>query len=353
LRARLRPRPPAGQNPSANRAMATGSVVEASTALWPLLLTFLHREIGGEVRGYDTEGRVYASLTSLWRWELDGELSSGLPPPLPDTLAAAQAAERQPASSPAPAAVEQHAIRESASQAWYGDGFDYWESEENCPSSDQGVLGGFAHLSPLDARDSHAFLDALATKCPELRFDVAADCGAGIGRVSKVTLLPRFGQVYLVEQSPRLLAAAPEYIGDPDASRARFIRAGLQEYNPPASSLDVVWVQWVVGHLHDLDLVRFLRRMGAALRPGGLVVIKDNVANPEEPWTFVMDREDRSITRSREYLVAVCRFAGFEVVLEHLQRGFDEGLFPVPMIALRKVREVGEVATAGGGDAEL
>jgi hypothetical protein len=55
----------------------------------------------------------------------------------------------------------------------------------------------------------------------------AADCGAGIGRVSKHLLLPRCEAVHLVEQSPRLLGASAEYIG-PDAARTTRINIGLQ-----------------------------------------------------------------------------------------------------------------------------
>lgn len=76
-------------------------------------------------------------------------------------------------------------------------------------------------------RDSNSFLDALSLQRPELRFDRVADCGAGIGRVSKFLLLPRFKQVDLVEQSPRLLAAAPAYVQD-GIERMTCIEAGLQ-----------------------------------------------------------------------------------------------------------------------------
>ena len=104
---------------------------------------------------------------------------------------------------------------------------------------------------------------------PQLRFDRAADCGAGIGRVSKNFLLKRFESVELVEQSPRLLRAAPEYLGE-DAARATYLLQGLQvasanqyylyyyqlnlnslivqDFEPAADSYDCIWIQWVIGH---------------------------------------------------------------------------------------------------------
>jgi protein N-terminal methyltransferase len=78
-----------------------------------------------------------------------------------------------------------------------------------------------------DVRDSNLFLDSLSEMRPQLRFGRAADCGAGIGRVSKNFLLKRFESVELVEQSPRLLRAAPEYLGE-DAARATYLLQGLQ-----------------------------------------------------------------------------------------------------------------------------
>ena len=54
-----------------------------------------------------------------------------------------------------------------------------------------------------------------------------SDCGAGIGRVTKHLLLERFESVDVVEQSPRLLQAAPKYIGR-DRDRAQYLCVGLQ-----------------------------------------------------------------------------------------------------------------------------
>ena len=61
------------------------------------------------------------------------------------------------------------------------------------------------------------------------RFDT--DCGGGIGRVTKNLLLPRFNHVDIVEQSPRLLNAAPGYIGELGSRRVSLILTGLQVIN--------------------------------------------------------------------------------------------------------------------------
>lgn len=66
-----------------------------------------------------------------------------------------------------------------------------------------------------------------------------ADCGAGIGRVSKHLLLPRCAAVHLVEQSPRLLNASEAYIG-PDAARTSKINIGLQVSYSIASAISPI-----------------------------------------------------------------------------------------------------------------
>lgn len=92
-----------------------------------------------------------------------------------------------------------------------------------------GVLGGFGHLTPVDVHESNLFLDSIQQKYPFVRYDDVADCGAGIGRVTKHLLLPRCtSSVTLVEQSPRLLQSASEYVGTMEGKRIAFLQQGLQ-----------------------------------------------------------------------------------------------------------------------------
>ena len=35
---------------------------------------------------------------------------------------------------------------------------------------------------------------------------------------------------------------------------------GLQNFTPSQEAYDVIWIQWVLGHLTDDDLVAFLKR---------------------------------------------------------------------------------------------
>jgi len=221
-------------------------------------------------------------------------------------------------------------FRPTASAAsWYTDATKFWESEANCPPSIDGMLGGFASISPVDCAGSQRFLTALSLPSPLAR---ACDCGAGIGRVTRDFLLPAgFSNVDLVEVSPRLSKASPDFIGNA-AAKCRFFNIGMQDFNPTANAYDCIWIQWVIGHLDDLDCILFLQRCLAGLTPHGVICIKDNMCESD---AFVVDVDDSSVTRSRPYMEKIFDLAGCEVVKCEVQRDFPKEIYPVPMYALR------------------
>lgn len=90
-----------------------------------------------EISGTDTDDRIYSDLKSMWKYELSSK-------PGEDVI------------------------------RWYSKAYDYWESDENCPVSDDGVLGGFGFLTEVDVRDSNRFLDSVLEIRPDLRFDRVA-----------------------------------------------------------------------------------------------------------------------------------------------------------------------------------
>lgn len=188
----------------------------------------------------------------------------------------------------------------------------------------------------MDIRDSNSFIASLKAVRPLLRFDRAADCGAGIGRVSKHLLLHHFQHVDLIEQSPRLLQSSIGYIGAPDAARTARVEVGLQDFRPYRGEYDVIWIQWVIGHLHDVDFVNFFRRCLYGLKPNGVIVLKDNLA---ANYTFVVDNSDSSVSRSLAYMKMLFEMSGIKVLLEARQTDFPEELYPVIMLALVDARE--------------
>ena len=162
---------------------------------------------------------------------------------------------------------------------WYAKAVQYWDAQ---PATDDGVLGGHADaVAGADVAQSEAFLLKVvgparleAAAAGKLAL-AAADCGAGVGRVSKDLLLRFFAHVDLVEPSAHLLAAARARLGEAVAAGGAcggragarlvgqpraFLQCGLQAWNPAPATYDVVWVQWALLYLTDGEM-RKMREM--------------------------------------------------------------------------------------------
>ncbi|KAL9251399.1 Alpha N-terminal protein methyltransferase 1-like protein [Drosera capensis] len=255
-----------------------------------------------EAGGSDSGGREFKNAAEMWREQLGEE----------------------------PAAADSH-----KRVSWYRDGVAYWQGVE---ASVDGVLGGYGHISDADIKGSEAFLKCVLNDvCVDggaKRHLVALDCGSGIGRVTKNLLIRYFHEVDLLEPVSHFLEAARQSLADetlPERHRAsNFYCVPLQEFTPEKRRYDVIWIQWCIGHLTDDDLISFFKRAKAGLKPGGCFVLKENTARNG----FVLDNEDRSVTRSDLYFKELFECAGLHLRKMRDQRGFPEELFAVKMYAL-------------------
>lgn len=249
--------------------------------------------------GSDTEGKEYASPSEMWAAE------SG------DDAKRAQ---------------------------WYSKAVEYWAAQ---PESYDGVLGGFGHVSPVEIRDSAAFLkkvfagplkDAKEGK-RRLR---CIDCGAGVGRVSAELLLYHFQEVDLLEPVEKLLKKAEETLSRggkwPSAHKAgRYLCQGLQEFAPEPEIYDVVWIQWALLYLTDEDCQTLFDRCRVGLKKDGIVVVKENICREG----FIVDKSDSSLTRSDAYMLDLFARCGVQVIENVKQKNFPRDLFDVRMYALK------------------
>ncbi|KAK7319337.1 hypothetical protein RJT34_04056 [Clitoria ternatea] len=220
---------------------------------------------------------------------------------------------------------------------WYHHGVSYWQG---VTANMDGVLGGFANVNEPDISCSEDFLNVLLSERypDDARRQplVALDCGSGIGRVTKNLLIRYFNEVDLLEPVSHFLEAAHETLAlgghmNSDMHKAvNFYCVPLQDFTPDIGRYDVIWVQWCIGHLTDEDFVSFFKRAKAGLKPGGLFVLKENIARSG----FVLDNEDRSITRSDLYFKELFSRCGLHIYKSKDQKGFPEGLFAVKMYAL-------------------
>ncbi|CAK8691175.1 N-terminal Xaa-Pro-Lys N-methyltransferase 1-like [Clavelina lepadiformis] len=211
---------------------------------------------------------------------------------------------------------------------FYGKADEYWKS---IPADVNGMLGGYGHISTVDIRTSKSFLKPfIQGASAKTKTGRALDCGAGIGRVTKHLLLPLFDIVDLVELNKAFLDEAKTYIGQNASRVGNYFCCGLQSLELPKEFYDVIWIQWVTGHLTDAHLIKFLQRCKEALRSGGIVVIKDNVAILDVEH----DPQDSSVTRNSEDLQTIYKESGLRILKEEKVTRFPTELYNVIMTAL-------------------
>uniref|UniRef100_A0A7S0LJ52 Alpha N-terminal protein methyltransferase 1 n=1 Tax=Coccolithus braarudii TaxID=221442 RepID=A0A7S0LJ52_9EUKA len=239
-------------------------------------------------------------------------------------------------------------------EEWYASTLAHWTTQVQAETND-GVLGGYGDIHSVDSSGSLDFIAAwhagrlpaggesgrhagtAARELSPIPHARALDCGAGIGRVSDGVLLHVCEHVELVEVSPALLESARSRLAR-YAPRVSYTSASLREFEPPAGAFDLVWLQWVLGHLTDTDVLALLRRCRASLRTSGAIVVKDNNAVPsdceEGNPNYCIDTENASVCRSHAHLRALFKRAKLRVINCEQQLGFPRELHAVRMYLL-------------------
>ncbi|XP_053674872.1 N-terminal Xaa-Pro-Lys N-methyltransferase 1 [Anopheles nili] len=212
---------------------------------------------------------------------------------------------------------------------YYNNAKKYWS---NVSPTVDGMLGGFGSISFIDIRGSEQFLKHIYKQKSNPGSRRALDCGAGIGRISKNLLLPMFEQVDLVEQDEIFCQTARIELADFGSKLGTVFNAGLQDFTPEEDRYDIIWIQWVLGHLTDEDVVQFFTRCAKGLARGGMIVIKDNFTTGNE---VDVDTQDSSVTRPLLLMKQLLKLGHMRVVKEQRQSSFPKELYPVYMLALR------------------
>uniref|UniRef100_A0AAG5D1J0 Alpha N-terminal protein methyltransferase 1 n=1 Tax=Anopheles atroparvus TaxID=41427 RepID=A0AAG5D1J0_ANOAO len=212
---------------------------------------------------------------------------------------------------------------------YYSNAKKYWS---NISPTVDGMLGGFGSISFIDIRGSEQFLKHLYKQKPAPGRKRALDCGAGIGRIAKNLLVPLYEQVDLVEQDEHFCQTARVELADCNPKLGSIFNSGLQDFAPEAGRYDIIWAQWVLGHLTDRDAVQFFIRCTKGLARGGMMVIKENFTTTN---IVEVDRKDSSVTRPLAVMKQLLKQGNLRVVKEQRQTSFPKELYPVYMLALR------------------
>eukprot|EP00566_Odontella_aurita_P019566 CAMPEP_0113560366 /NCGR_PEP_ID=MMETSP0015_2-20120614/19392_1 /TAXON_ID=2838 /ORGANISM="Odontella" /LENGTH=296 /DNA_ID=CAMNT_0000462065 /DNA_START=62 /DNA_END=952 /DNA_ORIENTATION=+ /assembly_acc=CAM_ASM_000160 len=159
----------------------------------------------------------------------------------------------------------------------------FWSSGGTGGKNDDEAMVGDGG-SAADAADGLAFLDRYLSDNHDAkrRFDRAVDLGAGAGRVTKLILLKRYSEVRLVEGDEGWSKRSRVYLGRKRSERCSFSNQRLEDltagdvrnWGEPA---DLMWVQWTLQYLIDVDFVDCLRILSGGLRKGsGILIVKEN-----------------------------------------------------------------------------
>lgn len=141
---------------------------------------------------------------------------------------------------------------------FYEKAASYWEQ---IPATVDGMLGGFGSISHIDIKGSQAFLQEMFRMKNSPGKKQALDCGAGIGRITKNLLMKHFEKVDMVEQNPAFLEKAKSFVTAGNGEKlGELYPIGLQDFIPETEKYDVIWCQWVMGHLKDEHFIDFLQR---------------------------------------------------------------------------------------------
>ena len=139
--------------------------------------------------------------------------------------------------------------------------------------------------------------------------------------------------LFTSQVSAKLLTQAEDNLRE-NLERIKLERASLRDFTPEPAAYDLVWAQWVLGHLTDTDVVGLLARSRVGLRPGGAVVVKDNTALPSDcdvGGCYLLDKENAAVIRSHAHLRSLFKLAGLKMAKTAVQDNFPEDLHPVRM----------------------
>lgn len=216
---------------------------------------------------------------------------------------------------------------------WYGS-CSMWYSSLVEPTID-GMLGGLSYVHKDEVEWSKLRLKQLAAN-ETIKTGSCLDCGGGIGRVSHYVLKPVFQHVDMVEGCELFVQTSTTNFAK-DSIRTRYNlelqdTEGLQR-RLDGTKYDVVFLQWVIGHLTDRDVLRFLKfaKDHLLVSSTGRIIMKENCIISEG---FFLDKEDINLIRSLDMIKELCIRAGLTIISIDEQPTWPSNLYPIRFLVL-------------------
>ena len=187
--------------------------------------------------------------------------------------------------------TELQEVQERNKHGWYSANMTWWESGYGGLNDDEAMIGDCDGEE--DANRGLEFLNRVLAIRPGLKLGTALDCGAGVGRISKYVLLRKCsGTVTLLEGNLHWSLRSRAYLGRKRASRCSFVHGQLQEmhHHLELDSFDIIWFQWCLQYLTDLDVIAVLIAARNCLRKNGIIIVKENIPTAVTTGSVRTDR---------------------------------------------------------------
>uniref|UniRef100_A0A914X584 Uncharacterized protein n=2 Tax=Plectus sambesii TaxID=2011161 RepID=A0A914X584_9BILA len=150
----------------------------------------------------------------------------------------------------------------------------------------------------------------------------------------------------MIDVTENFIDQSAKYLGDDEKRIGQKFVQGLQDFVPEQAHYDVIWIQWVSGHLTDDDFVNFFKRCKEGLKEGGCVVLKENLSSSGK---IDFDEQDHSYTRPHETLLELFEKAGLTLLRDKKQTNFPKGMYE--MLSALKQRII-KGSDSGGSSAQ-
>lgn len=202
----------------------------------------------------------------------------------------------------------------------------------NAQATLTGIMDGFENVHDIDVANSCDILDDLI-KNKLITPNYVMDCGAGIGRISQHVLNKYFSSIDLLEQDKKFVEFCQENFKNQPKIKDIY-QDSLQNFQFK-KSYDVVWIQWCLEHLTDLDVIAFLQKARKNLKDDGVIVIKGNLMENYEEENYI-DIKKGDIIRSFKAFEDIFKKCELKIIATSKIKDWSQDLMPVMSFVLKK-----------------
>jgi len=217
-------------------------------------------------------------------------------------------------------------------ERWYVESRFYWSIQDSTVES---MVNGPENISNSDLKFSFLVLSLLKSE-GKINGGRIADCGGGIGRVSFQVLTHFFERIDIIDPIPHFLFKAREIIEKEAIIETE--QFGIEEWNP-SNVYDAFWVQWVLCHLTDGDIVSFLKRCKDSSTQNCLMFLKENVSGftiDDDITNYEYYQEKKSICRTFSHFHSLILQSGWILEEYRFQPDLPDNSIPVILFILKK-----------------